>query len=440
MTTPAPTPAPAVPGAAPSSPSAAGPEPLGARFRALLAATTASNLGDGIVQAAVPLYAISLTRDPGPVALVTAAAWLPWLLLGIGGGVLVDRYDRRTVQVVALSARALLLGGAVLLAASGRMTVTGLVVLALAYGATDVLADLAQSALVPDVVPRSRLQAANGRVLAVQQVAGSFVGGPVGGALLTLGAGWAFGLPAGLAVLAVVVLLRGVRGRFRHAPGATTAPGASASRAVDEVREGVGFLLRHPVLRPLLVSGAIANMCFTGYTAVFVLFAVGDGSRIGMTAAQYPLLGVAMALGAVLGSLVVERLLRHAGELRLLLGGWALMSALSVLPVLVPDPWVVGGAFFLIGLSNTVANVLSASMRQRLVPASMLGRVGGAGRTIAFGLMPVGALLAGAAAGRWGLTAVLLAAAVLSLAGLAYPLATVRQRAVDAAELPAPTT
>lgn len=416
------------------------PEPLGARFRALLAATAASNVGDGVVQAAIPLYAVSLTRDPGPVALVTAAAWLPWLLLGIGGGVLVDRHDRRTVQVVALSARAVLLAAAVLLVTTGRMTTTGLVVLALAYGATDVLADLAQSALVPDVVPRTRLQAANGRVLAVQQVAGSFVGGPVGGALLTLGAGWAFGIPAGLAALAVVVLLRGVRGRFRHAPappagvdpaGPSAAP---AHRALAEVREGVGFLLRHPVLRPLLVSGAVANMCFTGYTAVFVLFAVGDGSRVGMTAAQYPLLGVAMALGAVLGSLVVERLLRHVGELRLLLGGWAAMSALIVLPVLAPDPWVVGGAFFLVGLSNTVANVLSASMRQRLVPASMLGRVGGAGRTIAYGLMPVGALLAGAAATRWGLTAVLLAAAAASLAGLAYPLATLRQRAVDAAE------
>jgi MFS family permease len=435
MTTPAPT-------APPPAPAVAA-EPLGRRFHALLGATTAANLGDGIIQTAVPLYAVTLTREPGPVALVTAAVWLPWLLLGIVGGVVVDRHDRRTVQVLALTARAVLLAGAVALAVTGRMSITALVLLVLAYGATDVLADLAQSALVPDVVPRSRLQAANGRVLAVQQVAGSFVGGPVGGALLTLGAGWAFGVPAGLAVLAVVTLLRGVRGRFRHAPAeapdaAPGAAGAPARRALHEVREGVGFLLRHPVLRPLLVAGAVANMCFTGYTAVFVLWAVGDGSRVGMSAAQYPLLGVAMGLGAVLGSLVVERLLRHVGELRVLLGGWAAMSALLVVPVLAPSPWAVGAAFFLTGFSNTLSNVLSASMRQRLVPASMLGRVGGAGRTLAFGLMPVGALLAGAAAGAWGLAPVLLAAAVLSLAGLAYPAATVRQRTVAAAELPAP--
>lgn len=415
------------------------PEPLGRRFGALLAATTASNLGDGVVQAAVPLYAITLTRDPGPVALLTAAAWLPWLLLGVGGGVLVDRHDRRHVQVLALVARALLLTGAVVLAATGRMSVTALLVLVLAYGATDVLADLSQSALVPDLVPRSRLQAANGRVLAVQQVAGSFAGGPVGGALLTVGAAWAFGVPAALAALGAVVLLRGVPGRYRHAPADVTPATARepvGRRALAEVREGVGFLLRHPVLRPLLVAGAVANMCFTGYTAVFVLWAVGEGSPVGMTTAQYPLLGVATAVGAVLGSLVVERLLAHVGELRLLLGGWLAMAALLVVPVAAARPLAVGAAFFLIGLSNTVANVLSASMRQRLVPPALLGRVGGAGRTLAFGLMPVGAVLAGAGAQQWGLAPVLLSAAALAVAGLAYPLAVVRQRDVDAAELP----
>lgn len=433
------TPDAATPATAPTGPPPpSGQEPLGRRFSALLATTTASNLGDGVVQAAVPLYAITLTRDPGPVALLTAAAWLPWLLLGIGGGVLVDRHDRRHVQALALAARAVLLTAAVAVAATGRMTVTGLLVLVLAYGATDVLADLSQSALVPDLVPRSRLQAANGRVLAVQQVAGSFAGGPAGGALLTVGAGWAFGVPAALAVLGAVVLLRGVPGRYRHAPAESS--GATGTRprrrALAEVREGVGFLLRHPVLRPMLVAGAVANMCFTGYTAVFVLWAVGDTSRLGMTAAQYPLLGVAMALGAVLGSLVVERLLAHVGELRLLLGGWLAMATLLVVPVAAPRPWAVGVAFFLIGLSNTVANVLSASMRQRLVPRALLGRVGGAGRTLAYGLMPVGAVLAGAGAQHGGLAPVLVAGAALAAAGLAYPLAVVRQRDVDAAELP----
>ncbi|HEY0215974.1 MAG TPA: MFS transporter [Cellulomonas sp.] len=451
---PAGTPAPV----ASTSPVLAAHEPMGRRFHALLSATALANLADGVVQTAVPLYALTLTRSPGQIALLTAAAWLPWLVLGMVAGVVVDRTDRRRTQVVALTARAVLLAGAGVLVAAGRMSMPVLLAVVLVYGVTDVLVDLAQSALVPDLVPRSRLQAANGRVLAAQQVAGSFVGGPVAGLVLGLGAAWAFGLPAGLAVAAVVLVLRGVPGRYRHAstpasdpapdptvaaaPATGTGTGTAASRVLrrglSEAGEGVAFLVRHPVLRPLLVAGSISNMCFTGYTAVFVLWAVGDGSRMGMEPAQFPLLGVGMAVGAVLGSLVVEPLLGVVGEVRLMLGAWTLTATLLIVPVLAPVPLAVAGAFFLIGLANTLANVLSQSMRQRLVAPAMLGRIGGAGRTLSYGLMPVGALLAGVVAEQWDLVPVLVGAVVLSLAGMCYPLLTVRQRTVDAAELAAP--
>ncbi|HYQ75383.1 MFS transporter [Cellulomonas sp.] len=418
----------------------AAPAALGPRFRALLASTTLANLADGVVQAAVPLLALTLTRSPGLIALVTAATWLPWLLLGLLGGVVVDRTDRRRVQVVALAARAALLVAAAVLVAAGGMSVPALVALVLLYGATDVLVDLAESALVPDLVPRSRLQAANGRVVAAQHVAGTFVGGPVGGLLVAVGAGWAFGLPAALAVLAALALLRGVPGRYRQArPADGDGPDARGLRGpLRDVAEGVGFLVRHPVLRPLLISGSLVNMCFTGYTAVLVLWVVGEGSRVGMPPAAYPLLGVALAVGAVAGSFAAEGAVRRVGEVRLLLGCWVAMAALLVVPVLAPHPLAIGGAFLAVGLTNSIANVLSQSMRQRLVAPSMLGRVGGAGRTLAYGLMPLGALLAGAAAERWGLAPVLLGATGLSLVALAPSLLRVRQRAVDAAEPAAP--
>ena len=70
-------------------------EPLGRRFTAHLTATGMANLGDGIVQTGVPLYALTLTRSPSQIALLTAAVWLPWLLLGLAAGVVVDRRDRR---------------------------------------------------------------------------------------------------------------------------------------------------------------------------------------------------------------------------------------------------------------------------------------------------------------------------------------------------------
>jgi predicted MFS family arabinose efflux permease len=291
--------------------------------------------------------------------------------------------------------------------------------------------------------------------MAAQHVAGSFLGGPIGGVVVGIGAAWAFGVPAGLAVAAALVLVVGVPGRYRHAAAVGAAPAHDAPaaparsglpaaaahevrRTLAEVREGVSFLARSPVLRPLLITGSVSNMCFTGYTAVFVLWAVGEGSAIGLTPTQYPLIGVAMAVGAVLGSVVVEPLHRVVGEVRLMLGSWLTMSVLLVVPVLWPTALATAIAFFLVGLLTTLGNVLSQSMRQRLVAPGMLGRVGGAGRTLSYGLMPVGALIAGVAAETWGLRVTLWGAAAVAVVAMIYPLLVVRQRHVTAAEASVP--
>ncbi len=445
--------------------------PLGRRFSALLGSTTAANLADGVVQAAAPLYALTLTRSPGQIALLTAAAWLPWLVLGAGAGVLVDRTDRRHLQAVALGARVALLMVATVLAATGAMSMTALIVLLLLYGVTDVLVDLAESALVPDLVPRSRLAAANGRIIAAQQVAAAFLGAPLAGLLLALGAVWAFGTPAVIAAVAALILLVALRGPYRAAPadpgtagsadpdragafetagpglaspvagdpgvrGASRAPGRGRreiSRARRELLEGLRALFGHRVLRPLLVSGSISNMCFTAYTTMLVLWVVGPGSRVGLDAGLYPLLTTVTAIGAIAGSVLVEPLTRRLGEVRTLLGGWLVLPPLLLVPVLLPNPWVIGIALGAIGLASTASNVLSQALRQRLVPGRLLGRVGGASRAIGYGLMPLGALLGGLVAETAGLRTALVGSAVVALLILVYPLATVRQRDIEPA-------
>ena len=404
-------------------------EPLGPRFSAHLTATGLANLGDGVIQTGVPLYALTLTRSPSQIALLTAAAWLPWLVFGLAAGVVVDRRDRKYTQVVGLTARAVLLAVAVALIASGHMTMIALTVVVLAYGVTDVFVDLAGSALVPDIVPRSRLEAANGRTLAAQQVMAAFVGGPIAGGVLALGAGWVFGLPAGLAVAALVLIAARIPGSYKHAQ-------AEKRRATTEIREGVGFLVRHPVLRPLLVAGSVMNMASTGYFAVFVLWMVGPGSRVGLTPAQYPLVIAVLAVGAVLGSIAAEPLGRRIPEIRLLLGCWAIASLLMLVPVLAPTVPAIAGSLFLIGFLNTNGNVISQSMRQRMVAPGMLGRVGGASRTLGYGLMPLGALLGGFVAEQWGLPTVFVGATVICVAAVLYPIAVVRQHMVDELELP----
>jgi len=425
-----------------ASPATPAREPLGRRFTAALGATGLANLGDGVVGVGAPLVALTLTRSATQIALLSAATWLPWLLLGLVAGVAVDRTDRRRTQMVAMLARAAVLGIGMWLVVSGHLTMAWLVAVVLAYGVTEVFADIAQTSLVPDLVPRSRLQAANGRVLAVQQVANTFVGGPIAGAVLALGAAWVLGLPAGLALGAAVLLWRGVRGSYRPAPvtpsddeAASGARQTAVRRAAHEVRDGLAFLVRHPVLRPLVIAGSLMNMAFTAYFAVFVLWAVGPESRMGLPPSRYPLMLAALAVGAVLGSLVVERIVTALPELRVLVTACVSTAAVLVVPILVPDAWAVAVTLFLAGFCTTIGNVVSASMRQRMVPQGLLGRVSGASRTLGYGLMPVGAVLGGIAADTWGLPAVFWSAAALSVAAACYPATVLRQSTIDAAEL-----
>lgn len=415
------------------APQRTAPEPLGRAFGVHLGGVGLANLADGIVIGGLPLVAVTLTRSPGEVSLLQAAFWLPWLLLGLVAGVVVDRTDRRHVQLVGAAVRVLILGGMAWLAFTDRLTMGLLVAAVGAYGVTQVFVDLAGSSIIPQLAPRSRLSAANGRVMGMEQALTTFVGGPVGGLLVTLGAGWIFGVPVALGVAFLLLIGLGLRGDYRPEQP-ERAPGAR--RRLAEVVEGLRLQLAHPVLRPLLVGSAVLNFASTGYMAVFVLWMVGPESRVGLEPHEYPILLAVFAVGAILGSVLAERLVRTFSEMPLLVGGWALNSLMLLVPVLWPEPLAIAAAFFVVGLTNMSGNIVARTVRQRLVPAAALGRVGGAGGMIGYGLMPLGALLGGLVGEVWGLAAVFVGAVVVSLAIVAWVATQVDDDLVREHELP----
>lgn len=401
---------------------------LGRPFGVQLASTGLANLGAGILGTLAPLLALSLTSSPMLISALTAATWLPWLLFGLVAGVIVDRVDRRRAQVAALLARAALLGSAAWLTLVGLLSIPLLIALLMLYGLTEVVADLGATAMVPDLVPPDRLPAANGRVIGVQQVANTFLGAPLAGVLIVLGAGLGFGVSAGLAALAGLLLLVGLKGDFRRASSGPTRPWA-------QVREGLAFLVRHRVLRPLVITGSVLNLAASGYFAVFVLWVVGPESAVGLTETQYPLVMLGLAVGAVAGSLVAAAFDKRFGTVRTMIGAFIASVLLMVAPVVWPTPVSLVLSCTLVGVTNTVGNVLSQSLRQRLVPGDLLGRIGGAGRTLSYGLMPLGALLAGALAEHAGLPVTFYAAVALSLLACGY--LALRLRAADVPDQPA---
>lgn len=403
--------------------------PLGRAFSVHLASVAVANLADGLVMVGAPLIAVTLTRSPGEISMLQVVFWLPWLLLGVVAGVVVDRVDRRRLRMAGMVARALLLVGLAWVAFADALTMPLLIAGTAAYGLTTVFVDLAGSAMVPQVAPRARLSAANGRVMAAETVMNNFVGGPLAGAILVLGSGWVFGVGAALCVVFVLVLVGGLRGSYRPEQPESHAP-------LADIREGLRFLISHPVIRPIVLGASFMNMASTAYFSVFVLWVVGEDSAVGMRAEAFGILLASLAIGAVLGSVSAEALTRRFPEIPVMFTAWGIQCLLLLVPVVIPIVPAIAAALFAMGYLNMVGNVIGQTIRQRLVPVGMLGRVGGAGATLAYGLMPIGALIGGAVGELWGLPTVFVGAAIVSLAAAAYPALTISQDMVRGNELP----
>lgn len=398
-------------------------------FNTHLSGVALSNLADGILAGAVPLVAISLTRDPLLVGLLSTSLWLPWLLGALLVGVFVDRADRARVRRRALLARACVLAAALAIVAADLLTIWALLGVILAYAVTEVVSDLAASALIPQLVGPDDLAHANSRVMGVERLMQSFLGAPLGGALVALASAWAFGAAAGLVALAVIVLTRLRRPEGFRAPSEEGA--APSMRA--EVMEGLRLVASHRVVRPLVVMAVLSNFASTAYFSVFVLWAVGEDSAIGLKEWQYPILPVVLTAGALLGTLVPRRWVRRVGEVRLMTTGLLVNGLGLFVPFLVPTWWAVAATFLVLGASNMIGNVILMSIRQRVVPGRLLGRVGGASATLAYGVMAVAGPVGGLLARATSLGVVFVSMAALASVTAVWLMTRLRQRDVDAA-------
>lgn len=397
----------------------------------LWSSSAASNLADGVFWLVFPLLAVGLTDSPAAIAGVAIAGRLPWLVFVLFAGALADRLDRRRTMVgVALlrTVVALLLGVGV---ATGMLTLPVLYLAAFVLGVGETLFDTAAQSIMPSIVERDRLSAANGRLYAVEMIANQFVGPPLGGLLAAISIALAFAGSAACFLFAALALTL-LRGDFRPVqaplpPGVTRRPGMIA-----EIREGLRYLWRHRLLRTLALMVGVMNLASSAAFAVFVLYAVAPGP-MGLDSVGFGVLMTAMAIGSLAASLVVARVEARLGRERLLLVAVILSGLMLAVPGLTANAWLVGLSFALAGFAAVSWNVVTVSLRQRIVPDRLLGRVNASYRLLAWGSQPVGALLGGLIGELLGLEAVFLLAGAATL-GLVVARRIVTNEAIAAAE------
>lgn len=279
---------------------------LGPAFARLWAATTLSALGSGLATVAAPLFVASRTDDPLVVAGASAVAWLPWLLFALPGGVLVDRMDRRRLMIVIDLVRVVALAVLATAILTGHGGVALLYAVLFLVNTGEIVFRAASQAIVPSVVPRHRLERANGWLSGGATLMHSMLAGPLGGFLFALSAGSPFLVNAvTYALSAVLVALIG--GDFRAAAGDTH---ERRTRSMGgEIVEGLRWLANQRLLRTMAVLIGLLNVTLTAALAVLVLLA---GERLGLGSVGYGLLFTCMATGGVLGALLGDRIIARS--------------------------------------------------------------------------------------------------------------------------------
>ncbi|KUF15167.1 MFS transporter [Streptomyces silvensis] len=354
------------------------------RFTRLLAATAVSRFGDGLHLTALPLLTATVTPDPTAFAGVTVAQTLPWLLVSLPAGALVDRLDRGRVIAVTNGVQAALAAALAVTVLSGGIGLPVLYAVAFALGCCQTLTESAAAALVPQLVPATALATANGRLTGADIIAGQLLAVPLAGVLF--GAVHALPFLVDAATFAAAgLLLTGLgAGRARHPD---SEPRASVPK---DIAVGVRWLAADPGCRSLALVGALINTVLTGCFATFALFAlrlldVGD--------AGYGLLMGAVSVGGVVAGLLTGTAWRRGSpRLLLLLSLW--VPAVACLSIgLTSSPLLAAAMLALVGFGGTVWTVVTITLRQAVIPAHLQGRVMSVFRLTSAGTAPLGAVL-----------------------------------------------
>src|SRR4051812_30504639 len=383
------------------------PQKLPPTFNRLAWSNLAAQSAEQVALAAAPLVAVLLLgAGAGETGLLQMALTLPFVLLAIPAGLLADRLSRRWLMAGAEALRALALLVTLVLIVAGWITLPLLGFLGFVAVCGTVVYSVAAPALVPSLVAPAVLPAANARIELARTAA--FVAGPALGGLLVgwSGGGPPFRIAAALSVVPVVLLAR-ARG---------PAPDRSRRRhPVQEIREGMEFVFRHNLLRPVFFTQFIFNTAWFVILAVFVPYAVRhlglSASGVGTTLAMY---GVGMLTGALAATRVM-RWLPFGTVIGLGPVTGFVASAVIALTTVFPTPILAGLGFFLLGAGPILWVISTTTLRQSVTPPRLLGRVS-AINILAYAARPVGAGVGAVVGGLFGAEACLyLAVAVFAV-------------------------
>ncbi len=375
-------------------------------FRVLWMGMTASLIGDGVFLIAMVWETYLLWNAPAALSIVAIGMTVPTIVFLLVGGVVSDRHDRRRVMLCADAVRAVAVGALAVLALSGTLRFWELIALVAIYGSGTAFFTPAFEAIVPSLLPKADLAAANSLDQLVRPIALRLAGPLLGGVLVALSPGLAFSIDAasfGASALAVLM----VRSRF-----SIREEGAVSSFAA--VKEGLSFVRRRVWLWGTLAAAAVSYLVFLGPTEVLLPYVVknslhGSANALGAVFA-------AGGVGAVGAAFWVGQRGHPRRDVTVMYVTWTLATLAVAGYGIATAVWQLMLACLVFNAFEAGGTIIWATIKQHHVPSGMLGRVSSLDWLISIGLVPISLALTAPAVAVIGVSATLIGAALIGSA------------------------
>jgi predicted MFS family arabinose efflux permease len=375
-------------------------------FLLLWTGQVVSTVGSRASSVAFPLLVLALTGSPSQAGLVGFAQTLPFPLLFLVAGVVVDRVDRKRLLLVSEGARAIAFASLVVALALDRVVLAHILAVAFVEGSFFVFFRLAESAALPQVVPKEQLPTAVAQNQARDQGA-ELAGAPLGGLLFGFDRLLPFLFDALSYAIGFVTLLFVRPALQEDRPPRET-------RVREEVVEGFRWAWHHPFIRAIVILVGGSNFAFNALFLVLIVRAKDLGASAALVGAMFGFLGV----GAILGALVAPAVARRVPARFVIVGSLWLWAVYPLVLVALPNVLAIGVAAGVVNIFGPIFNVVLSAYRYALVPDRLLGRVGSVILLVAWGTIPLGAISAGFLLEQFGAVT-----SMLVLAGVSFAVA-----------------
>ena len=359
-------------------------------FNRLWSASLVSNLSDGVLLAAAPLLAITLTDNTVLISLLGAMIMLPWLLFAIPIGTLVDRLDRRYILAGTNLLRSAVVGVLAFTIAADLVNIHLLILTAFIIGSCEVASDTTAQSLIPQILEEKHFEKANSRLQISETVVQGFIGAPLSGFLYALAIYIPFFFNSvGYIVSAILAFsmpihfLQDVRNRKKE---------IEQKHFVADMKFGITYLYNHKLLRRLVLTTSSIGVCYAMGTATIVLFMVRE---LDLPEPLFGLVLTIQGIGGLVGAVVAPHASKRFGRARVMTFGIFSSSLLLLIQGFSPNIYLFVGFAAFGAFTISQWNILLMSTYQSVIPNEIYGRIHGTRRTLVWGMMPIGSVLGG---------------------------------------------